>query len=92
MRKDESRRGQAAHTLPRRQFLLNIGLKNHSLRAVCTFHTRILSVNGHHLAGILGVKNVGTPFEACLFDGMDCPGELKHRWTVQPGSAYSFCV
>ncbi len=62
MRKDESRRGQAAHTLPRRQFLLNIGLKNHSLRAVCTFHTRIFSVNGHHLAGILGVKNVGTPY------------------------------
>jgi hypothetical protein len=40
---------------------LILGLENPPARAVCTYHTRILSVNGHLLAGILGVKNVGIP-------------------------------
>ena len=64
MRKGEVRRGQAHQIMPRRQFLLHLGLKNLSTRAVCTFctfHTRSLSVNDHLLAGILGGKNVGTP-------------------------------
>ncbi len=61
MRKDESRRGQAPQIMPCGQFLLRLGLKNLSTRVVCTFHARILLVNDHLLAGILGGKNVGTP-------------------------------